>query len=357
MSLKKYMEKNKHIIYVTGITASGKTTVGRLLAKRYGYEFLEADKFYDWYGIYSNTQRYDLLTDPKYRDWKLRKKKFPNTEDMDKWKSHFWSFMLNKDRKGYVIEGATLGSRFERTHIEQGNNVESYMLHIDLPYEKWLKQHIQKHGGGATQHRYEELKRIYEVDKPDWYYHITDLEQIKEPLIYQRKGFTDKKWRDLNVNVSGKRVLDIGCNAGWFGDYAVKEGASSYLGIDTAWKEYEEARNNHKGKFLLWRAEDIDKLQQDFDIIICASTLHYIKGKEGFIKKCSEKASKLILEVPVEDDRENARLVKYSPKHSYYKPTIKWVLGNLGKYYKYVEEMGKSTPPDGSLRLVFHATN
>lgn len=43
---------------------------------------------------------------------------------------------------------------------------------------------------------------------------------------------SEVRWRIMAPDVKGKRVLDVGCNAGWFVDRALQEGAGSALGID-----------------------------------------------------------------------------------------------------------------------------
>jgi SAM-dependent methyltransferase len=85
-------------------------------------------------------------------------------------------------------------------------------------------------------------------------------------------------------DLTGKRFLDIGCNAGFFCKYALDQGASRVVGIEAQKKFADEARENAPGAVILnqpWsRLPD-----EQFDVIIMLSALHYEKNPKEFLSR------------------------------------------------------------------------
>lgn len=80
--------------------------------------------------------------------------------------------------------------------------------------------------------------------------------------------------RGADLALRGFRVLDIGCNEGFFCVEAIKLGAASVIGIDKSARAISEARKRcPEGKFIEGSWWDLP--DQKFDLILFLSALHY----------------------------------------------------------------------------------
>ncbi|WP_165072389.1 class I SAM-dependent methyltransferase [Desulfovibrio sp. ZJ200] len=83
--------------------------------------------------------------------------------------------------------------------------------------------------------------------------------------------------------LAGKSFLDVGCNEGFFCGYAFFEGARKVLGIDRNASFLAAARRFFpECVFLEQDWEDLDPTQK-FDVILCASALHYAVDQEKLL--------------------------------------------------------------------------
>lgn len=101
--------------------------------------------------------------------------------------------------------------------------------------------------------------------------------------------------------LNGKRVLDIGCNEGFFCAEAVKQGAARVLGIDSVSKWIELARSRVPNAEFInaswWNIPD-----EKFDIIFFLSAIHYEPEQKKLLQKLAQHLTKdgvLILECGV----------------------------------------------------------
>ena len=87
-------------------------------------------------------------------------------------------------------------------------------------------------------------------------------------------------------DLSGKCVLDIGCNAGYFSIHCRKRGAARVLGIDTTARDIELASLYRD---LIYEIDGIDFEQADvfelgserrFDLVLCLSVFHYFRERQ-----------------------------------------------------------------------------
>jgi SAM-dependent methyltransferase len=256
----------------------------------------------------------------------------------------------------FFVEGASVAYEEERDAIESGcGNCQSFMLHLN--YDNWDTRFFSKYGHALGDSERRALKAYNEeLEKPVWYNEFKNETDILSPLLYQRDGFTDKKWAAIQAKqfMLGNNVLDIGCNAGWFGKYALKDGADSYTGIDNQWKEVLEASANVSGDIYLDNARLIDTYKSKWDVVICASMLHYITDKEKLISRIASVTNDVfILEVPV--NLAHGKVEEHKPGKEYKIPSMSLVMSWLTEYFKKAEVVGESVSPDDSHRLVFHA--
>jgi len=183
-------------------------------------------------------------------------------------------------------------------------------------------------------------------------------------MVYQT--FSDQKGTSNSLNklykikfpyVKGKRVLDIGCNEGFFCIEAKKRGAIKVVGIDKNPKLIEKAKK--RAPDIDFRTQDWDNLpNEEFDVILLLSTLHYSKTKQKLIDdiyKILSPEGIFILEcggVPgpgkdIEMIRKNGSMV--------YHPTWKFLTKDLLKNFKQ-KDIGISVKKDGEgvERRIFH---
>lgn len=89
-------------------------------------------------------------------------------------------------------------------------------------------------------------------------------------------------------DLKGKKVLDLGCGFGEHCRQFVDRGAEKVVGIDISEKMLEVAKvenGDPKITYLNMPMEDIDGLQETFDVVISSLAFHYVEDFEGVIKK------------------------------------------------------------------------
>lgn len=81
-------------------------------------------------------------------------------------------------------------------------------------------------------------------------------------------------------DLTGKRVVDLGCGFGWASRYMREHGATSVLGIDLSENMISRARGDTADPLVEYRIADIESLElppATFDLAFSALTFHYIR--------------------------------------------------------------------------------
>jgi tRNA (mo5U34)-methyltransferase len=118
-----------------------------------------------------------------------------------------------------------------------------------------------------------------------WFHNIrlAGLQTAPEHFLgdYPRVKFD--AFRDaIPQDLSGKTVLDIGCNAGFYSLEMKRRGASRVLGIDTDEHYLRQARfaaevEDAEVEFLRMAVWDVAQLQEKFDLIIFMGVLYHLR--------------------------------------------------------------------------------
>ncbi len=97
----------------------------------------------------------------------------------------------------------------------------------------------------------------------------TPNETLEAPIIHELVG-----------NVSGERILDIGCGNGQYGNTLIDAGAAQYTGIEPSQRMFELARRNllaHANADVHHiSAEQWAYIPDDFDLVMSRLALHYV---------------------------------------------------------------------------------
>ncbi|HEY4607867.1 MAG TPA: class I SAM-dependent methyltransferase [Ilumatobacteraceae bacterium] len=92
--------------------------------------------------------------------------------------------------------------------------------------------------------------------------------------------------RAMLPEISGRRVVDLGCGFGWFCRWAAEAGAESVLGIDLSEKMLERAAADTDDSRVVYRRADLDMLDlpaASFDVAYSSLALHYLADLPRFM--------------------------------------------------------------------------
>ncbi|MBO4864660.1 MAG: class I SAM-dependent methyltransferase [Eubacterium sp.] len=91
----------------------------------------------------------------------------------------------------------------------------------------------------------------------------------------------------LLPDLTGKKILDLGCGFGEHCKKFIEMGADSVVGIDISEKMLELARKENsdpKITYLNMAMEDIKEIEGPFDIVVSSLALHYVEDFSGVVK-------------------------------------------------------------------------
>ena len=88
-------------------------------------------------------------------------------------------------------------------------------------------------------------------------------------------------------DLNGKSVLDLGCGFGEHGRMFVERGVKRVVGIDISSNMLKVARRENSApeiEYLHMPMEDLDQLEERFDIVVSSLALHYVEDFAGVVK-------------------------------------------------------------------------
>jgi len=126
----------------------------------------------------------------------------------------------------------------------------------------------------------------------------------------QRKSyFFDPVVEFFGGSLKGKKILDVGCNSGFWSLLAIENGCDSIVGIDGRQMHIDQANfvfevkeiNKSKYEFIGGNVFDLDFSKYgDFDIVMCLGFFHHMNRQMQLLEKIAEvNSDMLILETRV----------------------------------------------------------
>ena len=123
-------------------------------------------------------------------------------------------------------------------------------------------------------------------------YDIKSFSDAYDKMRYENKGMNANdlveipNFRKLIPDVKGKRILDLGCGYGENDKYCIGLGVKEILGIDISKhmiKIAKENNNDENIKYKVMAMENINEIEEKFDIVISSLAFHYVKDYEKLI--------------------------------------------------------------------------
>jgi SAM-dependent methyltransferase len=366
----KFMTHETHIYYVFGVTASGKTQVGRELAYLMKGCCLESDLVYramQW-TLNSEFPTVDLGQIVDRAIYNSLRPNIAARAAVLKERLYAALWPGGKLDRVCVIEGGCCTFPDDRKAIAKaiGGPFKETFLLLDPPIEDWIRDVADKYTTNkeAMLAKKDDWAKIYQnfknqLEVPAGTYSFSNPGEIllNDPQDYQRQGFTDEKWRCLHMpdNLEGISTLDLGCNAGWMGHYCFERGATKVVGLDLHWRALEQARERGVDA----RRMDLDQLclpGEEFDYTLLLSSVQYVKEPEPLIAKISRMTRKVfVLECPTAQNGQDWEIPPNGPNFGRY-PSCRLIEMWLAKYFQSFELIGPSVRPDNfSTRFVWKA--
>lgn len=100
--------------------------------------------------------------------------------------------------------------------------------------------------------------------------------------------------RTLLPEMTGLRVVDLGCGFGWFSRFAAEEGAASVLGLDLSENMIAKARTENAHPAIVYEIADLERVElaaAAFDLAYSSLAFHYL---EDFGRLVAEVHSALV---------------------------------------------------------------
>ena len=126
-------------------------------------------------------------------------------------------------------------------------------------------------------------RRVAELG--EWFHNL-DLRGVKTAPDHFLGDYPEVKWQRFATaipdDLSGKSVLDIGCNAGFYAIEMKKRGAERVVGIDSDEKYLDQARfaaevSGTEIEFRKLSVYRVGELQEKFDLVLFMGVLYHLR--------------------------------------------------------------------------------
>jgi tRNA (mo5U34)-methyltransferase len=119
----------------------------------------------------------------------------------------------------------------------------------------------------------------------EWFHNI-DLQGVPTAPNHFLHDYPRVKWRRFEhaipADLTGKTVLDLGCNAGFYSMEMKRRGAARVLGVDFDERYLAQARfaaevNGHDIEFRRLSVYDVAELGERFDVVLFMGVLYHLR--------------------------------------------------------------------------------
>lgn len=338
------MERVKNVYWIIWLTCSWKSTVASRIATETWYQNFKLDH------IYRMAWKKKWISEELSREERHRQlmKLFLN-DNIDVIKECYKEYFSEANQENILVEWVM---PFDRDwELEIALDLFKWkkinVIFLKPVYKKWLEyRKLRKENWDLFPIKLSEEE--YDQKNEDLYKSIQtfadSITVFTNPdsawavtamvLPYQHKWFTDIKFKQLDLwNLSWKVILDLWCNKWLIGQMCLESWASKVIWVDCSKKDLEDAEKRWVAT-ILYDLNNIEWLyiQDQVDIVMAISVMHYISDVEKFIKRCHSIAKEMFLfEWPIT-------------------PEIKY---NLYKYFNTIEFCWNSIVQDNSVREIY----
>lgn len=175
---------------------------------------------------------------------------------------------------------------------------------------------------------------------------------------------THKKFRELlngELSLSGKTVLDIGCNLGEMCRLACDAGAKSVMGIDCSLEYIRDARSLSAGyPRIRYEVQRAERATRNWDVAIASGVFHHDGLNLPIVLEQLARCAQLVVCDVWLNDRPNRLpdllttngFLYHSERDTFVPTASAWAI-LAGRYFGSVVAKGPSTAPDRSNRWVY----
>ncbi len=120
----------------------------------------------------------------------------------------------------------------------------------------------------------------------------------------RRRYFFDPLVQACGGTLAGKRVLDLGCNAGWWSLAAIEAGCDSVVGVDTKDSNVEQARfvfetlgvERSRYEFVVGSALELDAcVEGSFDVVLFLGLLYHVSSPVSIMRDIAARNDDLLV--------------------------------------------------------------
>ena len=166
---------------------------------------------------------------------------------------------------------------------------------------------------------------------PQWHYEF-DLHGVRTPIfnpahanrhVQRRNYFFSPLVRLTGGSLAGKRVLDLGCNAGFWSLAAIEAGADFVLGVDGRQMHIDQANlvfdvkqvDPARYRFELADVFELKLSEEPFDIVLCLGLLYHVSKPFELMERIAGWNDDLLVIDTVLDTRAPGSYLRLHPQN------------------------------------------
>ncbi|HEV3322988.1 MAG TPA: class I SAM-dependent methyltransferase [Solirubrobacteraceae bacterium] len=146
---------------------------------------------------------------------------------------------------------------------------------------------------------------------PRWHYRFEFEGGVTTPVVdlgkvnrheQRRRYFFDALLQVTGGSLQGRRVLDLGCNAGWWSLQAIEAGADFALGVDIRQMHVDQANLVFAAKGVdstRYRFEQGDVFTHDFgdgfDVVLCLGLMEHVAKPVELVERMAATGAELLV--------------------------------------------------------------